>query len=369
MAECWSPGGYRRQHSVGSAELYDPRLGTWSSTAAMSMARAGHTATLLTDGRVLVSGGLDDGSSYLAQRGNLRSGAGHLVADGLDEHDAASTTRPRCYQMVACSSAAVPPTLERVGKRGNLRSGAGHLVADPFDEHGAVLHTATLLQDGRVLVSGGQRQGQYDQQHLGQRRDLRSDTGYLVADGLDDCGRANAHRHFAVRRPGARQRGFRLLLVSDDGDGSLYEDYSVWESAEIYDPVSGTWWETGSMRAGTRSYHMSTLLSDGRVLVSGGYRLLSAPILASAEIYSPADGTWSLTAGMSTPRVATPPRCYQTGGCSSVGVSPAEHHLGERRDLFAWRASPGGRDAAASVMRRGGRRVAQQRCHYCMHRK
>jgi len=42
---------------VASAEIYDPALGTWSLTGSMSTARSGHRATLLSDGRVLVSGG------------------------------------------------------------------------------------------------------------------------------------------------------------------------------------------------------------------------------------------------------------------------------------------------------------------------
>ena len=80
-------GGSTGNGYLATAEIYDPALGTWSLTGSMSTAATatGHAA----DGRrVLVSGGVSQsGSIYplLGHCGNLRSGTGHLVADGLDE--------------------------------------------------------------------------------------------------------------------------------------------------------------------------------------------------------------------------------------------------------------------------------------------
>jgi hypothetical protein len=49
-----------------------------------------------------------------------------------------------------------------------------------------------------------------------------------------------------------------------------------------------------------RTAFTGTLLSDGRVLVVGG-RSLSA-VQASAELYNPATGRWSLTGSLQSPR-------------------------------------------------------------------
>ena len=50
---------------LDSVEIYDPTNGTWSALPPLRRARAGHTATLLPDGRIFLAGGFTTGHAYL----------------------------------------------------------------------------------------------------------------------------------------------------------------------------------------------------------------------------------------------------------------------------------------------------------------
>ncbi|HJV09355.1 MAG TPA: kelch repeat-containing protein [Acidimicrobiales bacterium] len=83
---------------------------------------------------------------------------------------------------------------------------------------------------------------------------------------------------------------------------------TVFNSAEVYDPVTEAWSPTGPMND-FRWEHTATLLADGRVLVAGGFGGASTgtgnnaqPVVNTAEIYNPATNTWTPTGSMSVRR-------------------------------------------------------------------
>ncbi|ATB36140.1 hypothetical protein CYFUS_001554 [Cystobacter fuscus] len=61
-------GGYDDSTGIhASAELYDPNAGAWCTTGSLGQDRYEHTATPLPDGRVLITAGFSNGSSYTSE--------------------------------------------------------------------------------------------------------------------------------------------------------------------------------------------------------------------------------------------------------------------------------------------------------------
>lgn len=72
-------------------------------------------------------------------------------------------------------------------------------------------------------------------------------------------------------------------------------------SAELYNPATGTWALTGAMHA-SRESQTAMLLANGMVLVAGGAAAGTFVAQSSAELYNPATGTWTPTGSMTTGR-------------------------------------------------------------------
>src|SRR5215472_3628509 len=194
-------GGVHRFHQVTNAELYDPATGTWAATGAMNVARSGQTATLLRGGQVLVAGGGCNGSGYGCDAGS--------------------------FEAALRSAELYDPATGTWAKTGSMKDGR-----EDF--------TATLLKNGQVLAAGG----------------------------FNNC------------------------------DDDFCSDINT---AELYNPATGKWTQTGSMQ-GAREQQSATLLNNGDVLVAGGLNeggfCCSQFEYSSAELFNPATGTWAPTASM-----------------------------------------------------------------------
>jgi N-acetylneuraminic acid mutarotase len=91
--------------------------------------------------------------------------------------------------------------------------------------------------------------------------------------------------------------------------------FAFLQSAELYDPASGTWSPTGSMLA-AHEFHTATLLRNGSVLLVGGQ---------TAELYDPASGTWSPTGNPTIPRSSHTATLLADGRVLVVGGEEASH--------------------------------------------
>jgi hypothetical protein len=110
------------------------------------------------------------------------------------------------------------------------------------------------------------------------------------------------------------------VLVAGGGSSS-----AVLASAELYDPASGTWTATGSL-ATVRIQHTATLLPNGTVLVAAGGLVPFGNFLASAELYDVGLGfssDWQPQIATATSILTSGNRRLMLNGSLFQGISQA----------------------------------------------
>jgi hypothetical protein len=254
--------------ALAVAELWDPESGSFREAGTLAQPRVGHTATRLQDGRVLVIGGSGpDGQLASAEVWDPTTEtfrpAGSL-ATTRSGHTATQLADGRILVLGGSTSSAAGLTASfvTVAELWDPSTGsftpAGELVEPRAG------HTATLLSDGGVLVVGG---------YIG--------SGYT--SGLDDAG-----RHVVL-----------------DAPADLVDDHLA--SAEVWDSSSLSFRATSGMSQ-ARTQHTATLLTDGRVAVVGGAGIrvegdaLFVEERASVEVWDPATGSFAPGTPLAGPR-------------------------------------------------------------------
>jgi len=214
-----------------STEMFNPANQTFRALSRnVQVLRSGHTATLLLDGRVLIIGGQSSGALGSAEAFNAQT-----VVVFKPAYD------PEAGTFTVLPNGLVPPRWD---------------------------HTATLLADGRILITGG-----------------RDDTGILAfAEIFDPATETFTTLANAMTTPRAGHTatllpdGQVLILGGQTASGAV-------ASAEVFSPSTNSFSAVTPGLKTARVNHTATLLPTGIVLIAGGQN--SSGILASTELYTP----------------------------------------------------------------------------------
>lgn len=172
-------------------------------------------------------------------------------------------------------------------------------------------HTATLLNNGKVLIAGG----------WGNSPLASAELYDPVVGTWNTTGSMNAPRMLHTAK---LLNDGKVLVTGGWGGDNL-------ASAEIYDPVSGTWSTTNSM-SNSRVRHTATLLNNGKVLIAGGSGGSSS--LAIAELYDPATESWSTTGSMNIASLAHTATLLSDGKVLVAGGEPGGGGSFARSELY-----------------------------------
>lgn len=282
-------------HGQAAAELFDPATGTWTPTGSMLAGRYRHSATLLNDGRVLVAGGNADSSANLGVRCCLASAELYDPATGMWTVTGSMIDRRTNFMATLLDDGRV---LVAGGDSGSGPEPVpGAELYDPSTGTWAATEAmklltsgnlAVLLANGKVLVVDGQL---YDP----------TSGSWSTLDCPDGRIPVDVYCSHSWRVATALPDG-RVLVVAETRDAALY------------DPRAGTWSPTRPPKVGNPE--SAVLLLNGTVLVLS---VADSGHPAAAQLYDSSSGTWTAAAGPSTVRVLAVPTLLLDGRVLLLG--------------------------------------------------
>ena len=244
--------------NTASAELFDPSTKTFAPAAAMNQRRAGHTATLLPSGDVLIAGGFDEGVALQSVE-IFRSSTATFerVGDMLEQRDRHSST------LLNDGTVLIVGGNKNVGNNSILTAELFDPAKGIFVSAGSMwsprsAHTATLLHNGTVLIAGGSAKRFDEVLNTAEIYDPDEKTFKRIADM-----NSTRHKHAATLLPDGN-----VLLTGGSDDARAMGGRE--NTAEIYDPSLKTFRLTGAMVKSRFKLTTAVVgLGNGHVVVAG----------------------------------------------------------------------------------------------------
>jgi N-acetylneuraminic acid mutarotase len=312
-------GGTNNGVGLASAELYNSTAGTWAFTGSMSVARSHARAVQLSNGSVLIMGGCvndclstttpsaevyNPSAGTFASTGSMVQARAEFGATLLANGQVLVAGGCTAYDANGCTSTTAKAEIYNPATGTWKATGALRAARHAM--------TATLLPSGKVLVAGGATAAS-DALNSSEIYDPATKVWTLGAKMV------TARSDYASILIGTG----KVLFTG----GENINGVSI-SKAELYNPSSGTFTATGNMTA-TRLEHTAVLLANGNVLVSGGNKqtLNGATPLASTELYNPSTGTWTASGSMSNARAGHTSTVLHSGKVINAGGSDAVNEL------------------------------------------